>query len=138
MANAPTTSADTESELFGSDLLFNDDLQLTASSDYALVTGQAALRQAIKLRLITSPGEYAVRPEFGCGVQKWVKKRASRSDRDALRQVIIDQLSKETRIQKVIDVTVDLIAGLSPGLTIGVRVQAIGREQSFSFTTFSE
>ncbi|HEY6018423.1 MAG TPA: GPW/gp25 family protein [Candidatus Paceibacterota bacterium] len=131
------TAAETEIDLFGTDLYFSDDLQLTSTGDYSTVEGQDALKQAIKIRLITAPGEYAVHPEFGCGVTRWVKKRMSQADMDNLRQTIIDQMSKEPRIQKVNDVAVDLLT-TGTGVKITVRVTALGREQSFATNVFSE
>lgn len=130
---------ETEIDLFGVDILFDDDLLVTASGDYALVEGYAALRQAILIRLITTPGEYAVRPDFGCGLMLWVKKRMTKAERDNLRQTIIEQLSQEERIQKVEEVTVEsLTSDNTTGIKVSVRVTALGRENSFAFTTFSD
>lgn len=130
---------ETEIDFFGVDLLFTDDLQLTASSDYATIEGYDALRQAIRIRLMTAPGEYAIRPEFGCGLSRWVKRRATQAERDSLRQTVIDQLSQEERIQKVEEVTVESFTkGTINGVKISVRVLALGRENSFAFTHFSE
>lgn len=130
---------ETAIDLFGVDILFEDDVRVTASGDYAVVEGYAALRQAVLIRLITAPGEYAVQPDFGCGIAKWVKKRMSKSDRDSLRQTILEQLSKEERIQKVEEVTVEsLTSNNTTGVKVSVRVSALGKENSFAFTTFSE
>jgi predicted Mrr-cat superfamily restriction endonuclease len=88
--------------------------------------------------MITTPGEYAPFPNFGAGLMRFVKKRATKSDRDALRQTIIEQLTQEERIQKVVDVVVEsLTSGNLPGVKITVKVQALGRENSFAFTQFS-
>jgi phage baseplate assembly protein W len=134
-----TLQDDVELALFGEDLLFTDDLQVTASGDYALVSGMAALRQSILNRLVTAPGEYAVRPDYGVGVRKWVKKRLTRFEQDNLRQTIIEQLGQEDRIEKVNEVTVERDdIGTNTGVKISVRVTAIGREQSFAFPTFTE
>lgn len=131
--------SETEIDLFGVDLLFDDDLQVTASGDYATVDGYRALEQAIKIRLITTPGEYATRPDFGVGLTRWLKKRMTKSERDSLRQTIIEQLAQEERISKVEDVTVEsLTSGNTTGVKILVRVTALGRENSFAFTAFSE
>jgi phage baseplate assembly protein W len=138
-SGSATPANETEIDLFGVDVLFEDDLQVTGSADYATVEGYAALRQAILIRLITTPGEYAVRPDFGCGVAQWLKKRMTTSELDTLRQRIIEQLSQEERIQKVEEVSVESLslAGTT-GVKISVRVSALGRENSFSFTTFSD
>lgn len=79
---------ETALDLFGEDFLFTDDLQVTASGDYATVQGMACLRQAILNRLLTAPGEYAVHPEYGVGIRNWVKKRLTRADQDELRHQI--------------------------------------------------
>lgn len=130
---------ETEIDLFGVDILFDDDVIVTASGDYAVVEGYAALKQAILIRLITAPGEYAVQPDFGCGLTLWLKKRMTKSDRDSLRQTIIEQLSKEERIQKVEEVTVDtLTLDNTTGIKVTVRVTALGRENSFAYTAFAE
>lgn len=130
---------ETEIDLFGVDILFDEDVQVTASGDYAVVDGYKALEQAIKIRLITTPGEYAVRPDFGVGLTRWLKKRMTKSERDSLRQTIIEQLAQEERIQKVEDVVVEsLTSGNTTGVKILVRVTALGRENSFAFTAFSE
>lgn len=139
--NAPLAQIPDEAalDLFGEDLLFTDDLQITASGDYALVSGMACLKQALYNRLITAPGEYAVNPEYGVGLRTWVKKRLTQADQDDLRQLIITQLAKEDRIEKVEDVTVERVdQDNSTGIKILVRVRAIGREQTFSFPTFTE
>jgi phage baseplate assembly protein W len=126
-------------DFFGVDIHFEDDLRVTASGDYATVEGYAALRQAILIRLITAPGEYAVKPDFGCGITRWVKKRMSKSDKDSLRQTIIEQLSQEERISKVEDVTVESLSlDNTTGIKVTVRVTALGKENSFAFTSFSE
>ncbi len=138
-AGSVTVADETEIDFFGVDLLFTDDLQVTADGDYAQVEGLAALRQAIRIRLITTPGEYAIHPDFGCGLRQFVKKRSTQSDRDALRQRVIDQLSQEERIQNVEDVSVESFTqGTITGIKIMVRVIALGRENSFAFTHFSE
>ncbi len=138
-AQSLSTTDETEIDLFGVDILFDDDVQVTASGDYATIEGFAALRQAIRTRLITTPGEYAIRPDYGCGLSMWVKKRMVKSERDSLRQTIIEQLSQEDRIQKVEEVEVDnLTSGTTTGVKVFVRVTALGRENSFAFTTFSE
>lgn len=130
---------ETEIDFFGVDILFTDDLQLTASGDYATVDGFEALRQAIRIRLLTTPGEYAIHPDFGCGLRQFCKKRATQSDRDELRQTIIDQLSQEERIQNVEEVTVEsFTSGTMTGVKIFVRIIALGRENSFNVQAFSE
>ena len=90
-----------EAALFGEDLLFTDDLQVTASGDYATVEGPDSVSQALLNRLLTAPGEYAPFPDYGVGIRLWIKKRLSRADLDALRAIIVDQASREERIERL-------------------------------------
>lgn len=136
---SPFSPNETEIDLFGVDILFDDDVIVTASGDYATVEGSAALKQAIRTRLITTPGEYAIRPDYGCGIALWVKKRMTKAERDNLRQTIIENLSQEERIQKVEEVLVEsLTSDNTTGIKVSVRVTALGRENSYTFTTFSD
>lgn len=138
-AGSVAVADETQIDFFGVDLYFTDDLQVTSSSDYATVDGLDALRQAIRSRLLTSPGEYAVHPDYGCGLRNFCKKRASQSDRDALRQLIIDQLSQEERIQSVEEVTLtSFSSGNMTGVKVFARIIALGRENSFAMQTFAE
>jgi hypothetical protein len=130
---------DIELALFGEDLLFDDDLQVTAGGDYALIDGGASVRQALLLRLLTAPGEYAPFPEYGVGIRSWVKKRRSRADLDALRTLIIDQVGRETRIERVVDVVVEAHDEIdNTGIKVLIKAILLGREQSFAFPIFTE
>lgn len=134
-----SVASETEIDFFGVDILFTDDVQVTSYGDYATISGFEALRQAVRIRLLTTPGEYAIHPEFGCGLRQFCKKRATQSDRDALRQTIIDQLSQEERIQNVEEVTVtSFTSGTMTGVKIFIRLIALGRENSFNIQTFAE
>lgn len=128
-----------ESALFGEDLFFFDDLQITNAGDYATVEGVASVRQAIYNRLLTTPGEYAPYPDYGIGVRSWVKKRLTRADIDSLRTLILDQLVKEDRIERVLEVKVERDdQGDNTGIKVLIRAVVLGREQSFAFPTFTE
>ena len=132
-------SASIEAALFGEDLLFTDDLQVTASGDYATVEGAESVNQALLNRLMTAPGEYAPFPDYGVGIRSWVKKRLSRADLDALRAVIIDQAVKEDRIERVVDVIAERSTiGNETGIKIMIKAIVLGREQSFAYPTFTE
>lgn len=128
-----------ESALFGEDLLFADDLQVTASGDYTIVEGVESVKQALLNRLLTAPGEYAPFPDYGVGIRLWIKKRLSRSDLDALRTVILDQAGNEERIERVTDVIVERDdQGDNTGIKIMVKAIVLGREQSFAYPNFTE
>lgn len=120
--------------LFGKDLMFTNDVKVGKHGDYLTWDENEALRQAIYRRLMTAPGEFATRPEYGVGVRNYVKKRMGRAVLDELRQRIEDQLAKEDRIERVIEAKVTAaMFGNSTGVRIYVKVQALGQEQRFSF-----
>lgn len=128
-----------ESALFGEDLLFADDLQVTASGDYATVEGVTSVKQALLNRLLTAPGEYAPFPDYGVGIRLWIKKRLSRSDLDALRTVILDQAGNEERIERVTDVIVERDdQGDNTGIKVMIKAIVLGREQAFAYPNFTE
>jgi phage baseplate assembly protein W len=125
---------DIKKVLFGKDLMFTTNLHLGANGDYLTQDENEALRQAIYRRLMTAPGEFATRPEYGVGVRLYVKKRSGKANLDELRQRIEDQLAKEDRIDRVIEVKVQTATfANSTGVKIYVKVQALGQEQRFSF-----
>lgn len=121
-------------DLYGKDLFFSDDTQLNAAGDYLTVDEKEALRQAIYRRLITSPGEFAVRPGYGVGLGAYVKKRLTPALLDELRQKILDQLRQDDRIDKVIEVVTEsyTVSGQT-GIKVYVKVRALGQEQGFTF-----
>lgn len=127
-------------DVFGRDLLWKaNNLQVTASGDYALVEGLEALKQAVWIRLITVPGEFAVRPDFGVGLPIYVKKRITPAVLDELRQRCLDQLSKDDRIERVIDVLTERYdIGDQTGIRVIVKIEAVGREQAFAYQFFQE
>lgn len=137
-AEAPTTAAapdDAISQLFGQDLLFENDLQLDAGGDYILLDGKDALRQAIYHRLLVVPGEYALRPDYGAGLSQYVKKRINRAELDQIRQRVIDQLSRDDRIERVIECTTEVYTiGDRPGLKVYVKILCAGQEMRFPMT----
>lgn len=115
----------------GRDVLFVDnDIPLDARGDFKTVDGEAALRQAILIMLITSPGEYKLRPNFGIGALQFVKKAASKTIRDELRRRIFDGLSRDSRIEKVLDVVIERQA--TPALVrVSITARAFGRVINF-------
>jgi phage baseplate assembly protein W len=127
-------------DIFGRDVLWKaNNTVVTASGDYALVEGLEALKQAIWIRLIVSPGEYAGRPDFGVGLPQYVKKRTTPALLDEIRQRILDQLSKDDRIERVLDAQCERydLSGQT-GIRVVVKVEAVGREQSFAYQFFQE
>jgi len=125
-------------DLWGYDIYFREDFLLTNAGDYTRITKEDNLRTSIYRRLLTRPGYYKFRPEYGAGVQTYVKKTQSKANLDSLRQRIIDQVSLDPRVQKV-DVVVE------PGtinntaiLKVFMKVVAFGKNLQFEPFTFAE
>jgi phage baseplate assembly protein W len=132
----PQTSQITQ-DLFGKDILFTDDFQLTAGGDYVTISDEANLKKAIYRRLLTRPGEYRFRPEYGAGLATYAKKGLNLAILDNLRQLVLNQLAQEKRIESVDEVTVqETTIGGVPAVKVYVRVRALGRVLSFEPYTF--
>ncbi len=115
-------------EVLGQDILFTDDFQLTAAGDYALVEGEANLRQGIFDRLQTRLGEFSPRPDYGVGARLFVKRSATKSNLDALRQRIREQLLLDSRVESVEEVSLELSqANGGAKLKVYVKVRSLGR-----------
>ncbi len=119
----------------GKDIFFDGDFHVAAHGDYTLLEGEEALRQAIYRRLLTRPGEYRARPEYGVGVLSFVKKRKTTATLSELRQKIIDQLSIDTRIASVPEVVVE---GFDDGIKIAIVVEISGKTLRFAPFDFRE
>jgi phage baseplate assembly protein W len=140
---APTPAAaipaneDPTSELFGEDILHDEDFQLNGTQDYIVLDGVDVVRAAILRRMVTPPGGYKIRPEYGIGVQQAVKGKLTKSNLDALHQRIIDNLAQEDRIDRVVEVILQraTVNGVDV-VKIYVKAQVAGREQSFKPFTF--
>lgn len=123
---------------YGRDVLFVDDFQTTAKGDYATVDAFENLRRAVLRRLLVRPGEYKLNPNYGVGVTTYVKRAQTKANLDLLRHAVVDQLSRERRIEKVLSVDVTAtFFGNQPGVIIAVRCLAIGRSVEFSPLSFT-
>lgn len=80
-----------------------------ASGNIALNSGDAELEQAIRLILMTAPGERPMRPEFGCGIHNYVFALADATTAGRLSVEVQNALAFwEPRIDvKSVEVTVD-------------------------------
>lgn len=113
-------------DLFGADIFFFGDYAIAPNRDYVLVEGEAALRQSLRHRLITDPGEYAARPTYGCGLKALVKEEITdRALREAA-QRIADNLAEETRVDQVLAIDLEWTAATGV-LVCTVLARARGR-----------
>lgn len=105
----------------GRDLFWEGGLRVSPRGDWLTVDGIAALRQSILRRLITSPGEWAVRPTYGVGALDFVYETLTTARAAELRNRIRDQLTQDPRIQKANVVEVEQTAA---GI-LRIRVQIV-------------
>jgi uncharacterized protein len=71
-----------------------------------LVAGPEKVRQAIYTILDTDPGERVMRPDFGCGLRRWLMHPNNPATRAAIGREITQALARwEPRVQ-VVDVAV--------------------------------
>lgn len=120
---------------FGKDMFFEGDYALTPTGDYTLLSGFDNLRAAIYRRLITRPGEYKFVPEYGIGVQSFVKRKRTTPVIDELKRAIETNLLRDPRIDSIdiIDIKTD-----DDVITIGIKAKVAGRELRFRPFSFSE
>jgi phage baseplate assembly protein W len=117
---------------FGKDMFFDvsnekgADLKVNQAGDWLLVSGKEALRQAVLRRIVTNPGEWKTLPDYGVGARLYVKTRNTRASRDELVERIRSQLLRDTRIEKVNQVVVELTDGV---LRIAVQITPFGQAQ---------
>lgn len=129
---------DVDASTYGVDVLFTDDLQVTPKGDYQTITGLENLRRAILRRLIVAPGEYKLNPQYGVGIARFVKKGMTKANLDELRHLIVDNISRERRIDKVAAILVQsTFFDQDPGIVVTVSVIAKGRKQAFQPFNFT-
>lgn len=121
--------------LFGTDIYFRNDYEITSAGDFLLVNGLTNLREAIYRRLITRPGEYKFVPEYGIGINSYIKRRADVETLDQLRTALTEQLLRERRIDAVEHVAIERI---EDGIKVGLIIRAAGRALQFRPFTFAE
>lgn len=125
-------------DIFGKDIFFNGNLQLTPAGDYQTISGIENLRASILRRLATNPGEYGPNPSYGVGLFSTVKKPMTKALIDTVKHRIVDQLSQDRRIDKVQEVNVtQTFLNNRPGLEVIVSVLALGRDYRFQPFTFN-
>jgi phage baseplate assembly protein W len=116
-----------EGVYFGRDILHTEGrFPLSPSGDYVLVEFEENLRLSILRRLLTNPGEYKFRPDYGVGASRWVKKPGSSANLAALRERIIAQISQDPRVERVTLADAGLLT--TGVLRILIVVKAAGRE----------
>ena len=131
-----TSGLEAQNEALGVDIFFSGDFDVTAAGDYGIVSGFAALNQGLYHRIITIPGDYVLRPGYGVGIQRWVKRANKRSDLHELEQTMTDQLSFDRRVSRVKRVIVAPLDG-EAGIRLGFEIEAMSATLTFQPLAFT-
>ena len=113
---------DTSESVLGRTTLWEDEHVLGKDSDYLVIEGDAALDQRIRHRLITRPGSWALRPEYGAGLEELLNKLEQPGTIAEVERRVRDQLSYEAEVARVIQVNVR-IENNADGRTMRVLVE---------------
>lgn len=99
----------------------------TAAGDWAIARGREALRQSLLRRLITNPGDWQTKPDYGVGARQYVKAKNTSTKRAELESRIRAQFARDVRVHSVEIVTLAELDDGSPGLKVSVTVTPRGR-----------
>jgi phage baseplate assembly protein W len=113
-------------KLFGRDIFWNGDYAMTAAGDWAIVEFEEALRQSIRRRIVTEPGEWATRPDYGVGARAFVKAKMTRANIDDLSNRIRGQILADERVLRIEQIDVEQEESI---LRISVKFIAKGQSQ---------
>ena len=83
------------------DIRFNGDIVPTTGGDIETVTGLNNLRQAIFNRLVTTPGSYAYRPNYGIGIKRFKNIVGNLPVQEQIMLQMQDQFADEPRIESL-------------------------------------
>lgn len=117
---APISEVD---KLFGRDVYMALDTATSPAGDWTLVEGEEALKQSLRHRTVTNPGEFRTRPDYGVGAGMYVRARQTQATRAELAGRIRQQYLRDQRVLAVEDVAMEWSDGL---LKLAVGVTAKG------------
>jgi phage baseplate assembly protein W len=134
----PATDAESQdARFFGKDIWFSVDAPgaadgdanwlVDASGDWTAVTGLEALRQSLLRRIITNPGEWRTKPDYGAGARLYVKAKNTAGMREELAGRIKSQLLADPRVESIDLVVVTPLDDGSPGIKVSVSITPVGR-----------
>ncbi|KQC04767.1 MAG: baseplate protein [Methanoculleus sp. SDB] len=101
-------------------------IKTDSSGHIALSTGEEDISEAIRIILLTSPGERVMRPDFGCGIRDYIFASMNAKTLALIETSVREALIKyEPRIE-VLDVKADATDAALGKLLIGLiyRVRA--------------
>lgn len=111
-----------------------------SSGSVRLAAGETDVAQAIRLILSTAPGERVMRPEFGCGIQRYAFATIDTTTLTMVETDVRDALTRwEPRID-VLDVTAELTDPATGKLTVEVdyRVRQTNSDHNLVYPFYLE
>ncbi len=121
------------------DLAFVEDLSVTASGDFDVMSGLVNLRQAVLRRIMTKPGTVLHRPQYGVGLVEFQGAPMTLDVQRQLAKRITEQLPRDPRVEKVLSLSLSSEDYTADKLSISVTVEAIGLGAvEFEYTPFAE
>ncbi len=95
--------------------------------DFRIVSGRENLAQAVKIRLLTERGELAAlgHPEFGSRLHELIGRPNTENTRNLVRLYIIEALSAEPRIEKIVRLDVREVPGTRDQLSVELCVKPV-------------
>lgn len=131
----PQVSSAERVRALGRDLKWAGDTEIAAAGDYVLVEGDAALRQAIYLCLITSPGQYKYRPLYGVGLLSYLGKPGSPARIEEMKARTREGLQRLRRVESVSEIAIAMLE--THTIKVQLAVKAAGRTVRFDPFTLS-
>lgn len=107
-------------KLWGRDLYWDEDYRVSPAGDWLVVEREEALKQSVRRRILTSPGEWQTKPDYGIGAADFVKMRKTPAVVAELTERITTQLSRDQRIESVD--RVDVEDSTNESLHISVKI----------------
>lgn len=112
ITSLPAEVQETYREAYGSDIWFDvrasfADYEITPHGDWVSVDGDEALIQSILRRIVTNPGEWQTKPEYGCGARLYIKARNTPAARAELEQRIRSNVKQDSRVERVDSVIIE-------------------------------
>jgi hypothetical protein len=112
--------------------IFGNDLQLSATGDLLLVSGDTAVQQRILRRLLTNQGDYLWNLPYGAGLRQQVGQNPNLlSIQNAIRSQLFAEADVATTPAPVITATQDLTGNVS--VTINYTDAATNTVQLLTF-----
>jgi phage baseplate assembly protein W len=127
-------------ELLLTDIKHSSDfMQASGSGDISLVSGLDNVTDALLRRLVTEPGAFIHRPEYGVGIKRFQNAPGTLATKRELATRITKNFESDPRVESVLGVTVINDDYTPEKFTIIVRVKIIGYgERAMTFTPFGE